>query len=143
MLDHALPGLLTVAEVSESRYPTVWGLDPIQLHDRFWAARGVCVVRQGEHSEITREAELYLLTDSRTLVIFRLASLIDTLSWVRPAVMFLRLLGHDGQEYREVVVTDESGAFVRFRRLYGESHRPIRVALTRDPWIATAWQRAD
>ena len=27
--------------------PTLWGLDALQLHVRFWAARGVQVVRQG------------------------------------------------------------------------------------------------
>jgi len=27
--------------------PTVWGLDPVQLHDRFWAQHGVQVVRPG------------------------------------------------------------------------------------------------
>ena len=36
--------------------PTVWGLNPSELHDRFWASRGVQVVRQGEPSEIVAHA---------------------------------------------------------------------------------------
>ena len=55
----------------EQDLPTVWGLDPVQLHDHFWAARGVFVVRLGEVTEIPRDAELYMLTDPRTLAIFR------------------------------------------------------------------------
>ena len=53
-------------------YPTIWGLGPIELHDHYWASKGVCVVRAGEHTEISPDAELYLLTDSRTLAVFRL-----------------------------------------------------------------------
>ena len=37
--------------------PTVWGLNPIELHDYFWAARGVCVVRLGEERGNTARIE--------------------------------------------------------------------------------------
>src|SRR5688500_19392690 len=86
---------------------TIWGLDPQQLHTRFWAAHGVQVVRQGEPSEIVRHAELFLLTDPRSLVLFKLAPVMDILNWVQPQVLFVRL--HDTREraYREKVVTDE------------------------------------
>jgi len=40
-------------------HPTIWGLNPIQLHDRYWASRGVQVVRQGEPSDIVNGAELF------------------------------------------------------------------------------------
>ena len=42
---------------------TIWGLDPVQLHTRYWAAHGVQVVRQGEPSDIVKHAELFLLTE--------------------------------------------------------------------------------
>ena len=61
-----------VADQSPDGWPTIWGLDPVMLHDRFWAARGVQVVRQGEASEIIKHAELYLLTDPNSLSIFRM-----------------------------------------------------------------------
>lgn len=123
--------------------PTVWGLAPVELHDRFWAARGVCVVRLGEKRELPADAELFLLTDDRTLTIFRLGPLLDTLSWVRPSVLFVRIAGRQEQGYRETVVTDAAGEFVRFRRLYGGVHPQLaRVALTTDARIATAWQHA-
>src|SRR5215207_5865172 len=80
---------------------TIWGLDPVQLHTRFWASHGVQVVRQGEPSEIVRHAELFLLTDPRSLVLFKLAPVMDVLNWVQPQVLFVRL--HDTRErvYRE------------------------------------------
>src|SRR2546430_6546412 len=71
---------------------TIWGLDPFQLYTRFWAAHGVQVVRQGEPSPIVRHAELFLLTEPRKLVLFKLKSdVMEALNWVNPQVMFLRI----------------------------------------------------
>src|SRR3984957_8122618 len=86
---------------------TIRGFDPVQLHSRYWASNGVQVVRQGEPSEIVRHAELFLLAESATLALFRLADVMDALSWIKPQVLFVRL--HDTRErgYREHVVTDE------------------------------------
>jgi lipopolysaccharide/colanic/teichoic acid biosynthesis glycosyltransferase len=123
--------------------PTVWGLNPIQLHDRFWAARGVQVVRQGEPSEIVDGAELFLLTESHTLIIFKLARLVDTLSWLKPDVLYVRL--HNGRDsgYREQVITGPDNRFVRFNRIYGgEGTRLARVALTPDRRLAQLWQQS-
>src|SRR5438270_2981359 len=94
---------------------TIWGLDPVQLHSRYWASHGVQVVRQGEPSEIVRHAELFLLTDGGSLALFQLTPLMDALNWIKPQVLFVRL--HDGKErgYRENVLTDEAERFVRFQ----------------------------
>src|SRR6266403_707559 len=51
---------------------TIWGLDPVQLHTRYWASLGVQVVRQGEPSEIVKHAELFLLAEPGTMTLFRL-----------------------------------------------------------------------
>jgi lipopolysaccharide/colanic/teichoic acid biosynthesis glycosyltransferase len=121
---------------------TIWGLDPVALHHRYWAAHGVQVVRQGEPSEIVRHAELYLLTDPRSLVLFRMLSVIDVLNWLKPQALFLRL--HDGRErgYREKVITDGNNRFVRFQRLYhgSEDLRLARAVLTPDREVAQLWQ---
>ena len=121
---------------------TIWGLDPVALHHRFWAAHGVQVVRQGEPSEIVRHAELYLLTDPRSLVLFRMISVMDVLNWLKPQVLFLRL--HDSSEpgYREKVITDEHNRFLRFQRLYhgSEDLRLARAVLTPDREVAQLWQ---
>src|SRR5215470_11440159 len=121
---------------------TIWGLDPIQLHTHFWAAHGVQVVRQGEPSQIVKHAELFLLTDPRSLVIFKLAPVMDQLNWIQPQVLFLRL--HDVRErgYREKVVTDNTDRFIRFQRLYESPDRLARVVLTPEREIAQLWQKA-
>src|SRR5689334_20870412 len=93
---------------------TIWGHDPFQLYTRFWAAHGVQVVRQGEPSPIVKHAELFLLTEPRTLVLFRLQSVVmDALNWVNPQVLFLRIKDSREHSYREEVITDEYDRFVR------------------------------
>jgi lipopolysaccharide/colanic/teichoic acid biosynthesis glycosyltransferase len=121
---------------------TIWGLDPIALHHRYWAAHGVQVVRQGEPSEIVADAELYLLTDPRSMLLFRIRTMIDKLNWIKPQLLFVRL--HDDRErgYRERVITDSQNRFIRFQRLYDASDdsRLARAVLTPDREIARLWQ---
>ncbi len=121
---------------------TIWGLDAFALHTHFWAARGVQVVRQGEPSPIVRHAELFLLTDPRSLVLFKLAPVMDVLNWVNPQVLFLRL--HDTRErtYRERVVSDEMDRFLRFERIYDAGRQLARVVLSPEREVAELWQSA-
>src|ERR671916_507467 len=130
------------APASASTPRTIWGLDPVQLHTRFWASHGVQVVRQGEPSEIVRHAELYLLIENDALSLFPLGPLMDALNWVKPQVLFVRL--HDSREraYREHVVLDDGGKFVKFQRVYDAAARMTRVALTPDRDVAQLWQSA-
>jgi len=121
---------------------TIWGLDPLQLHTRYWAAHGVQVVRLGEPSEIVRHAELFLLTDAGSLTLFALTPLMDALNWIKPQVLFVRLQDAHDRGYRENVVTDDSERFVRFERRYDASSHLARVALTPDREIAQLWQSA-
>src|SRR5688500_5065040 len=87
---------------------TIWGLDPFQLYTRYWAAMGVQVVRQGEPSPIVTHAELFLLTEPKTLVLFQLQSrVMDALNWINPPVMFLRLHATRPRAYRMEAQTDE------------------------------------
>jgi lipopolysaccharide/colanic/teichoic acid biosynthesis glycosyltransferase len=116
----------------------------VQLHDRYWAARGVCVVRPGTRFDLPDDAELFMLTDARTLALFRLRSLVERLYWVKPAVVFVRLRSTNRTEYRESVVADERGQFLRVVREYGAtSARTARIALTRDHRVAAMWQGTD
>ncbi|MCS7033205.1 MAG: sugar transferase [Phycisphaerae bacterium] len=121
---------------------TIWGLEPLDLHTRFWAAHGVQVVRQGEPSQIVKHAELFLLTDPRSLCLFKLSQIMDTMNWIGPTVMFIRL--HDTRErgYRERAVTDPADRFVRFERLYDSPGRLARVVITPYREVAQLWQSA-
>ncbi len=127
---------------------TVWGLDPAQLHSRFWASRGIQVVRQGERSELIGHAELFLLADPRTMAIFRTTDIAEQLAWVNADLMVLRLADSRDRGYRELALTDDDGTsgshrFIRFRRDYGGSDsRLARVALTPDRDLAAVWQSA-
>ena len=131
-------------EVSVKRdVHTIWGLTPAELHERFWAARGVQVVRRGEQTALMPQAELYLLLDEPLLVIFRLGRLVETLSWLRPRILFIRLHSTQEHGYREQVLTDEQNRFLGFRRHYGDvDARVTRVAVTRNRALAAQWQRA-
>ncbi len=130
-------------EAGSDGHPTVWGLTPVELHDRFWAARGVQVVRPGEESQIVEDAELFLLMAPRLLTIFRLRPLVDQLSWVSPDVLWVRIHHSRERPYRETALTDKQGRFIRFERLYGGADaRLARVALTPNRKIAHLWQSA-
>lgn len=129
--------------MSTHEIPTIWGLDPVQVHDRFWASRGVQVVRQGERSEIVRHAELFLLIDSRRLCAFRLNEAVNSLSWTGADLLVLRVRDDREHGYLERVIADGSGRFLRFERDYRASaSRTIRVALSPDREIAMIWQAA-
>ena len=119
---------------------TLCGLTPTQLHDRFWAARGVQVVRFGDSHEVASNASLYMLTDSRRLVSFRLRRVIDTLLWVRPRVLYVVIRDNRYHQYRERIVTDEQQRLVRVQRLYNSAGGAARVAITADQQLALAWQ---
>jgi lipopolysaccharide/colanic/teichoic acid biosynthesis glycosyltransferase len=128
---------------------TVWGLDPLQLHSRFWASRGIQVVRQGEPSEIVRHAELFLLADPRTMTLFRVAQVVEQLAWLKADLMLLRLSDSRERGYREIAETHsgdrpgQADRFLRFRREYGGSDpRLARVALTPEIELARLWQSA-
>jgi lipopolysaccharide/colanic/teichoic acid biosynthesis glycosyltransferase len=117
---------------------TIWGLDALGVHDQFWAAHGLQVIRPGEQTPISPNAIGYLLLNRQKMVIFSPVELRS--QWTRPDVLYLRLF--EPSRLRERVVTDESLRFVRFERTYRgsagrESHS---VLLTPDARIAAMWQ---
>ncbi len=126
------------AEASSTQ--TVWGLDVTQLHQRFWASRGVQVVRRGEKTPVNDSADYYLLIEPSHYCLFRLDQVIDTISWLKPSLLFVRI--HDTHEhvYRERIITDGSDNFVRFHREYGGSDcRLIRAAVSTNRQLVEAW----
>ena len=65
----AAPAITAVDAPAQQTPPTIWGLEPLQLHDRFWASRGMQVVRPGE-ADVAEHALFYLLMEPRALAIF-------------------------------------------------------------------------
>ncbi len=121
--------------------PLLWGLAPAELHDRFWAARGVKVVRRDEAASLGDDASFYLLTESNALVTFDLSVLMGAFNWFRTKVLVFRLSDQANPDYREIAVTDDDGKLVEFQRVYRTAEpRETRVLLTRDRGIAELWQ---
>jgi lipopolysaccharide/colanic/teichoic acid biosynthesis glycosyltransferase len=131
------------ATAEGERSPTLWGLTPTGLHDRYWASRGVQVVRRGQPSEIVENAELFLLAESHVLCLFSLNAMAHDLNWLRPALLWVRVHDQQVRGYREFANTDEHGNFVAFTRDYGDVlPRPARLGLTTDPSLANQWRAA-
>lgn len=123
--------------------PTVWGLTIAQLHDRFWASRGVQVMRLGRPSTIVDNAELFLLTDPRVLVAFSIRQVVEKAVWMRPDLLIVRLRNTREAQYREAAVCAADGTFIRYQRSYGGwDARLARVCFTRDKDLARDWLNA-
>lgn len=122
-------------------WPTVWGLDPGDLHDRYWASRGVEVVRPGvplaRGADSTRE---YLLIVPQHLVTFRPDRLSRALARLRQRSIALGIRNQRTLGCREVTVTGTDLQLTRFQRFYDRPDRDdARVVLTRDPELARRW----
>ncbi len=123
--------------------PTIWGLSPRQLHDAFWAARGVQAVIRGEVVPLQRAADLYLLIEPEQLALFDLATMSDRLTWRRAAVTRLRLTDAETDRYSEHVLLDTRGLVQRVGRRYRpQSHCSYRVALTSSRRLVKLWMAA-
>lgn len=122
---------------------TVWGLGPRELHDAFWAARGVQCVRRGGTQRLLRSAELYLLIEPEQLVIFDLSHLRERLTWNNAAITRLRIIDEQEEDYSERVITADDGCVERIERTYG-SHGFIsfRIMLTPSRRLAQTWLNA-
>ncbi len=124
--------------------PTVWGMDAMQIHDQFWAAHGVQVVRTGDVARLNPNASFYLLLDPYLLVLFQCERAFTRTAWSAFDLAFIRLRDVTERSFRESVVSDDEGRFVRFERHYegGPFSKHARVLVTRDSKLAAVWQMA-
>lgn len=125
------------ANAARSNHPTIWGLTPLQLHDRFWASRGVQVVRPGSDAIIHPNISLFLLIENETLSLVDVPSVVGNLD----GDLFYARLRNRSDELRERVVTDGVGRFLRFERIYPRPRSTFaRAAFTPSAKVAAAWQ---
>ena len=108
------------------------------MHDQFWAAHGVQVVRTGDVAKIDRDASLFLLLDPYLLVLFHSQKDFDRATRSFFDLAYVRVRDTQERQFRERVVTDEEGRFVKFERHYegGPFSKHARVVVTRDPKLA-------
>ncbi|UYV12939.1 MAG: sugar transferase [Phycisphaera sp.] len=124
--------------------PTVFGLSAVALHDRFWASRGVQVVRRAMPTPLVPHAHLFLLLQQRTLCLFELPPVVDHIVWDDADLVLLRMHDFDDHAYRERIISEDDGKFVRLERVYGsDDSRFARAAMTNRPTVARLWQGAD
>jgi lipopolysaccharide/colanic/teichoic acid biosynthesis glycosyltransferase len=124
---------------AETEPQTLWGLRPIELHDRFWEARGVEVVRPGD-APPTASARLYLLTDPGVLTIFDLRPLLSSLNMPGKRLLMARLHEPETDHYQERIVSDDRQRFQHMQRLYrSTSRQSCRIGLTGDRRLARQW----
>lgn len=134
---------LSVGTLDARAMPTVWGMDWLELHARFWASRGVQIVRPGEKSRLVAHAELYLLLDKGTLALLRLAAVLDEVSWANPDLIIVRVLDRARSAYSERILTDDRDNFLRYQREYETTQVRIgRIVLTADKDLASVWQES-
>jgi hypothetical protein len=119
---------------------TLWGLTPVDIHDRFWAARGIRVVRPGNDIGIggLQRPEAFLLLDQQALVIFELRSAVDRLHWTKTKLLSIRLRGTPlvaADAQRREPQMDGDTFVVQPSRYTG----PVRIGLTTVPQIASDW----
>jgi len=121
--------------------PTLWGLTTTSLHDRFWAAQGVCVVRRGEATNFDPAPKIYLLTDVKSLVLFKMPVPVSLLVWTGPKLAVARIHHEKHPHMRETITSNAEHRFVRIER---ETEQPrehlSRVAITTSRQVAEMWQ---
>jgi lipopolysaccharide/colanic/teichoic acid biosynthesis glycosyltransferase len=123
--------------------PTVWGIGVTQLHDRYWASKGLQVIRPGGKPPEEDGPELFLLVGRGLLVDFQIGPLIKSLTWLRPLALRVRLLEREGEPYQELVLREADGRFVAFRRDYGQQGKvACQLWVTPSVELARRWQQA-
>ncbi|MGC9258449.1 MAG: hypothetical protein ACP5I8_00015 [Phycisphaerae bacterium] len=68
---------------------TVWGYSPSALHDLFWLAREVAIVRSGSTAPLSPDARVFLLTCPGRLFRLHLRYVLDRLFWMPRAVYLI------------------------------------------------------
>jgi hypothetical protein len=124
-----------------ARLQVIWGREPAELHDTYWASRGVQIVRHRCGAQPEGIAELYMLVDPATLVLFDLPSAVDVFQWIEPGLMCVRLFESRGPA---MIARDRAGCSGRVTEFEMSGDRTrrsrrARVALTADPVLARRW----
>ncbi len=123
--------------------PIVWGLDPRQLHDRFWADQGVRVIRRGAVNSPVDDRSVYLLLEPDDLALFDIVDAAKSLPYRDKIALDLRLVESEPSGYSERVVPDDEGRLVAIKRRYhAATSSHLNVTLTRDPELALIWAHA-
>ena len=121
----------------------VWGLSIEELHRAFWSTCRIAVVRYGSAEPLAGSADLYLLLPDDAWVWFDPAQVGDTLRWLKPQVLNLRVSVRSHESYAERVVLNEAGRFASIERTYRDvTQSAYRTTLVRSRALAETWRGA-
>ncbi|MGP1271839.1 MAG: sugar transferase [Phycisphaerales bacterium] len=124
--------------------PTVWGLGLNKMHDRYWASRGLQVVRPGGTPPDAKGPELFLLLSSSLFVDFPIGPVLKSVAWLRPRAVRIRLINKSHSPYAERVIREPDGRFVAFERDYTQRGvDAAQVWVTPSLQLARLWHDAD
>lgn len=116
-----------------------WGLSVLQLHDLFWAARGIQVVRPQQPPD-QRGPNVYMLLANDCGVFAPVMPLLKRLRWGGVRWLRVRLVDRSDATYHERVLSGQDGNFLRIQRFYPKrALTSMRAVLTADLRIAQKW----
>ena len=123
--------------------PAVWGLNVPELHDRFWASRGVRVVRRGGHDAPLGGPGPFLLLEPEDLVIFDLYEAARKLPRRRRSLLRAVIIESDIPSYAEQVIAGESDRLVALQRFYApQPQSELSVSITNSSELASLWRQS-
>jgi hypothetical protein len=125
--------------------PTLWGLSPTELHDRYWTAAHICVVRQGSGHDLPKDVDAFLLLKAGELIACQSEGMAERMYWSRSQAISLRVARKvSSSRHVERCVFDEDDRLVGMQRgpsLGDEEQVSTRAILTRDAQLADLWSR--
>lgn len=138
-------GGLSSRAIASEGIGTLWGADLLALHDRWWAMRGVQVVRCAGRSPdpSPKGPRVFLLLNAHDMVRFDAGPALKRMTWLGTKAVRVRLVDRDERSYSERVRTDREGQFLGVSRVYHSAMRATtRAALTGDIALARVWRSA-
>ncbi|RNC80763.1 MAG: hypothetical protein ED559_02860 [Phycisphaera sp.] len=119
---------------------SVWGLELADIHARYWASRGFQIIRPGGPPPDPNGPELFVLLDEDLFVGFGVRKILRTMSWEQPRAIRVRLVETENSPYKESVLSDDEGRFIKFIRSYDakETHS-AQLWITPKLEYAKAW----
>ncbi len=128
---------------TETAVPRIWGLDSLDLYDRYWRSQGVQVVRRDRTPVERNGPRLFLLLDPDELIVFDLPAHCRRLRQRRAGLMRVEVVDPDQESYAERIEAGNHDVLIAVRREYHLRPPPAaRVMMTADRNLAELWVTA-
>ncbi|MCA9278733.1 MAG: sugar transferase [Phycisphaeraceae bacterium] len=123
---------------------TLWGVNCLDLHDRYWASRGIQVVRPGRGDTVQKGPKVFLLIGRTAVVDFKLQSVLSALHWQHLSAVRVRIVDDSTDLYHESVHTDDEGRVLKIARSYaGQLATTAQVWVTTHQPLAELWAQSE